>query len=192
MSSIQCPVVLGVWELADDYYIRASLLFNSTAEKEINYINQSTEGNQFEVISFLNHLHRFWYRCEIKTDLNSISTTNEHLYLLEWRAGRLYLARHAQILICLRMQVYSMYGVCMSPASSHPTLIWADGCHGSGSHLLHSSINSIDLDTGCTAATDSGGKITDPNNISNNGTLEPKSYGIWCDCKIKAPAWKII
>lgn len=37
---------------------------------------------------------------------------------------------------------------CASPASSRPTLIWADGCHGSVSHLLHSGINSIDLDTG--------------------------------------------
>lgn len=32
----------------------------------------------------------------------------------------------------------------MSAASSQPTLIWGDGCHGSGSPLLHSTFNSMD------------------------------------------------
>lgn len=67
--------------------------------------------------------------------------------------------------------------VCVPSSASRPTLIRADGCHGSGSHLLHGSINSVDLDTDCKAPTDSGGEITDPSTKTlwthNNDNLKP-------------------
>lgn len=142
-------------------------------------------------MSSLKLLRSLWYLCGREENLDSISATNKwtSVSVRVERVG-LYLATHTHtdidlFVYCMHVCVRMCVSVCKSPASSRPTLIWADGCHGSGSRLLHSSINSIDLDTGCTAPTESGGEITDPDNISNNGTPDPKLENlVWSSCMV--------
>lgn len=128
----------------------------------------------------LNLFHR-------QPSVQSVQTTNEHLCVSERRGPgsiwqHTHKHSHADIDLCVGVCVCAdcFCIVCMSPASSRPTLIWADGCHGSGSRLLHSSINSMAVDRSWSrASTASGGQVTDRRRISKTHTKK----NLWYETK---------